>query len=67
MAKKSRSKKEPVLLRRLRDHFGGDPADLPVIEQNFAAYERPQRESVTLLKCDAPNVSRVESLTLDSE
>jgi hypothetical protein len=27
-------------LRRLRDHFGGDPATLPVVEQHFALYER---------------------------
>jgi hypothetical protein len=32
---------EPNLLRRLREHFGGDPARLPVVEQEFAAYERP--------------------------
>ncbi len=39
MAKK-RTKTEPVLLRRLRRHFGGDPATLPVVEQNFAPYDR---------------------------
>jgi hypothetical protein len=37
---------EPVippsaLLQRLREHFGQDPARLPVIKQHFALYERP--------------------------
>jgi len=31
----------PALLRRLQEHFGGDPARLPVVEQHFATYERP--------------------------
>ena len=38
---KSRTKNEPSLLRRLRKHFGCDPAALPVVEQQFAFYERP--------------------------
>ncbi len=29
------------LLRRLRKHLGADPAMLPVLEQTFALYERP--------------------------
>jgi hypothetical protein len=32
---------EPKLFRRLCQHFGGDPANLPVVEQTFALYERP--------------------------
>jgi hypothetical protein len=32
---------EPALLARLRAHFGTDPAGLALIEQTFAAYERP--------------------------
>jgi hypothetical protein len=40
MGKKKR-KGAPALLRRLRSHFGSDPAELPVIEQNFGTYERP--------------------------
>jgi cell division protease FtsH len=32
---------EPSLLRRLREHFGRDPATLPVVEQHFDFYERP--------------------------
>jgi hypothetical protein len=32
---------EPRLFQRLRDHFGGDPAALPVVEQNVEQYERP--------------------------
>lgn len=31
---------EPALLRRLRAHFDRDPATLPVVEQQFAPYER---------------------------
>jgi hypothetical protein len=31
---------EPSLLRRLRSHFGGEPSALPVVEQQFAGYER---------------------------
>jgi hypothetical protein len=31
----------PALLHRLQNHFGGDPARLPVIEEHFANYERP--------------------------
>jgi hypothetical protein len=32
---------EPVLLARLRAHFDNAPALLPVVEQEFAIYERP--------------------------
>lgn len=32
---------KPVLLRKLERHFGEDPATLPVVEQQFATYERP--------------------------
>lgn len=39
--RKARSKRVPVLLRQLREHFKGNPAKLPVIEQQFAPYERP--------------------------
>jgi cell division protease FtsH len=31
---------EPSLLLRLRAHFGCDPSRLPVVEQEFASYER---------------------------
>jgi len=31
----------PALLQKLRTHFGCDPARLPVVEQTFATYERP--------------------------
>lgn len=31
---------EPALLVRLRSHFDGDPSKLPVVEQEFASYER---------------------------
>jgi hypothetical protein len=37
----SKSKAEPRLLRQLRRHFGTDPAELPIVEQEFAVYERP--------------------------
>lgn len=29
------------LFKRLTDHFGGDPARLPVVQQTFELYERP--------------------------
>lgn len=32
---------EPVLLTRLRAHFDCDPSSLPVVEQDFAIYDRP--------------------------
>src|SRR5207253_8279130 len=32
---------EPALLRRLRAHFDQEPARLPVLEQQFDLYERP--------------------------
>src|SRR5436190_15210748 len=32
---------EPTLLTRLRAHFDSDPASLPVVEQDFAIYDRP--------------------------
>jgi hypothetical protein len=32
---------EPVLYARLRDHFGTDPAELPVVAQDFQDYNRP--------------------------
>jgi hypothetical protein len=32
---------EPAPLRRLRGHFGCEPATLPVLEQSFELYERP--------------------------
>jgi hypothetical protein len=32
---------EPNLFRRLRSHFGAKPAQLPVLQQDFAIYERP--------------------------
>ncbi len=33
-------KTKPFLFTRLKDHFGGDPAKLPVVSQNYAFYER---------------------------
>jgi hypothetical protein len=38
---KSKRKAETGFLKRLRNWFDCDPAELPVIEQNFATYERP--------------------------
>jgi hypothetical protein len=32
--------KNPLLYARLKEHFGGDPAQFPIVEQNFAFYER---------------------------
>ena len=31
----------PILLRRLRKHFGADPGSLPVVEQQFGLHDRP--------------------------
>jgi hypothetical protein len=41
LKRRKRPKPLPVLLRRLRKHFGSDPAELPVLEHQFAEYERP--------------------------
>jgi SpoVK/Ycf46/Vps4 family AAA+-type ATPase len=42
MGKKGDGKKKaPALLTRLRQHFGREPAALPVIGQHFEAYQRP--------------------------
>jgi len=30
---------EPVFLRRLRDHFSGDPTTLPIVTEKFETYE----------------------------
>ena len=38
---RKKRKNSPVLLRRLCKHFGSDPADLPVVEQQFGLHERP--------------------------
>ena len=32
---------EPALRRRLREHFGGDPAELPIVTRPLAAWDRP--------------------------
>ena len=32
--------RKPLLFTRLRDHFNADPAQLPVLEQGYAFYER---------------------------
>jgi cell division protease FtsH len=32
---------DPPLLKMLRQHFDGDPAQLQIVEQQFAIYERP--------------------------
>jgi len=41
MPSKSRAKRVPPVLQRLRKHFGVDPGTLPVVERQFAPYERP--------------------------
>ncbi|HTN90537.1 MAG TPA: AAA family ATPase [Sorangium sp.] len=33
--------KEPEIRRRLREHLGGDPAQMPVVSEQFAKYEHP--------------------------
>jgi hypothetical protein len=32
---------EPDFLRRLRDHFGADPAQLPVLTESFPNHDHP--------------------------
>jgi len=39
--RRKKSKSDPILFRRLRKHFGCEPADLPVVEQQFGPHERP--------------------------
>jgi hypothetical protein len=43
MAGNSRKKRKttPILLRRLGKHFGSEPSELPVVEQQFGVHERP--------------------------
>ena len=41
MAKRKRAKAPTNILSRLRRHLKSDPAKLSVLEQTFAAYERP--------------------------
>ncbi len=41
MAKRKRSASRSILLGRLRRHLKEDPAKLPVLDQTFATYERP--------------------------
>src|SRR5438477_453854 len=41
MPKKKRTAKRATPLARLRRHLKTDPAELPVVEQHFDAYERP--------------------------
>lgn len=40
MAKEGPSE-EPVLRRRLREHFGCDAARLPILSESFALYDHP--------------------------
>lgn len=66
--RKSRSKRVPVLLRRLREHFQGDPAELPVIEQNFARYERPNLHlAVEELLNETERRTRLVGIVVDEE
>jgi hypothetical protein len=41
MPKAQRNKKRLGFVARLRRHLKADPANLPVLEQTFARYERP--------------------------
>lgn len=38
---RKRAKPVPALLRKLRKHFGADPAELPVVEQQVDLHDRP--------------------------
>jgi hypothetical protein len=39
--KKKKDSSTPVVLSKLRKHFNGDPADFPVVEQQFDLHDRP--------------------------
>jgi hypothetical protein len=39
-SRRKKAQKIPELLAMLRTHFGADPADLPVVEQEFEGYHR---------------------------
>ncbi|MBI1916857.1 MAG: 26S protease regulatory subunit [Planctomycetes bacterium] len=52
--RKKRVKREPSLLKRLRTHFGTEPAELPVVEQHFDVYERPNLHLAILELIEEP-------------
>ncbi len=55
MAGKARRKqKVRTLLRCLRKHFGCDPAELPVVEQQFGLHERPNLHLAIEEMLDSP-------------
>src|SRR5262245_3528876 len=41
MAKKAKSPAKSAVVRKLTRHLGTDPAALPVLQQEFATYDRP--------------------------
>jgi hypothetical protein len=40
-AEQNAPKPEPAVRRRLREHLGGDPAELPIVSRELAAWDRP--------------------------
>jgi hypothetical protein len=51
---------EPGFLTRLRAHFDTDPAALPVVEQDFAIYDRPNLH-LTVEELLAARASRLKA------
>jgi cell division protease FtsH len=40
-AEKHAPEPEPEVRRRLRDHLGADPSDLPIVSRSLAEWDRP--------------------------
>ena len=58
----------PALLRRLVKHFDADPGKLPVLEQDFAVYERPNLHlAIEDLLADAARAARLVGVVVDEE
>jgi len=73
MSKNGKRSKEPRLLGRLQSHFDGDPASLPVVQQQFDPHERPNlqlaiQEMVRAAKrqCETVGVVTLEHYNMPS-
>jgi hypothetical protein len=40
-AERSAPRPEPQILRRLREHLGRDPVDVPIVSRDLASWDRP--------------------------
>jgi hypothetical protein len=52
---RKKQKTAPVLLRRLRKHCGSEPAELPVVEQQFGLHEMPNLHLAVVDMLDDPD------------